>query len=247
MRIEKDDSRHEGIFLIMGCRAWGRGYIWVILTEKCFSFGRSLHREVLSDSSPLRIKKKKCHWDRSLCTLRSLRLLNGLGSDGRRKSGEPGRSVWQPVLPSWSNLIRNANWLKRVGRPRNTRRMKTCDPQTQRKVPCKKMVMFSVEVQKHYLPCKNCVGFFVFVFAVMLIFHLNCGGVPEREHLGMVPNRWAALRILWSIFRAHLRGEKEREKKKKSNLTMKRSTNFCGYFNHAQLAVLSEILLEWAS
>lgn len=49
-------------------------------------------------------------------------------------------------------------------------------------------------------------------------------------------------------FQGSLEGrEGEGKKKKKSNLTIKRSTNFCGYFNHAQLAVLSEILLEWAS
>lgn len=211
MRIEKDDSRQEGIFLIMGCRAWGRGYIWVIHTEKCFSFGRSLHREVLSDSSPLRIKKKKCHWDRSLCTLRSLRLLNGLGSDGRRKSGEPGRSVWQPVLPSWSNLIRNANWLKRVGRPRNTRRMKTCDPQTQRKVPCKKMVMFSVEVQKHYLPCKN---WFIYLLVLCWSFTWIVG-----EFLGGSIWGWC-LRdelpyVFCGVFWGFPWGERRKEKKKK--------------------------------
>lgn len=48
-------------------------------------------------------------------------------------------------------------------------------------------------------------------------------------------------------FEGSLEGREGRKKKKKSNLTIKRSTNFCGYFNHAQLAVLSEMLLEWAS
>lgn len=48
-------------------------------------------------------------------------------------------------------------------------------------------------------------------------------------------------------FEGSLEGREGGEKKKKGNLTIKRSTNFCGYFNHAQLAVLSEILLEWAS
>lgn len=142
----------EGIFLSVECKAQDAGNVWAMLIEECFSFGRSPHWEVSSDSSPSRIKKKRCHWDRSLCTLRSRRLLREPGGDGRRRSGEPGRSVWQPVLQSWNNLIRNANWLRRVGRPRNTLRMKTCDPQAQRKMLCKRMVMLSVEVKKPCLP-----------------------------------------------------------------------------------------------
>lgn len=140
-----------GDFLSTACKAQGRGYVRVMLTEECFSFGRSPPWEVFSGSSPSRIKKKKCHWDRSLCTLRSQRRLSEPGGDGRRRSGEPGRNVWQPVLQSWSNLIRSANWLRRMGRPRNTQRMKTCDPQAQKKVLCKRMDTLSVEVQKHLL------------------------------------------------------------------------------------------------
>lgn len=50
-----------GDYLGAGCKVQGRGYVRVMLTEECFSFGRNPPWEVFSGSSPSRIKKKKCH------------------------------------------------------------------------------------------------------------------------------------------------------------------------------------------